>query len=195
MQLRVDSGERISLTEHREVLILAESEGVTITWSRYGPGERGPDPHVHREHLDAFYVLDGEVTFEVGPDAQTITAGPGGFAAVPANVVHSFVNAGAEEARWLNFHAPDTRFAEYLRALRDGRDASFFDSFDPPPDGGLPASDVLVAGPGEGVKAALPELWVADGDAALDGAPKGERYTFHHVGERADLVVCVVAPR
>jgi hypothetical protein len=54
---------------------------------------------------------------------------------------------------------------------------------------------VLVAAPGEGLKAALPELWVADGDAALDGAPKGERYTFHHVGERADLVVCVVAPR
>jgi quercetin dioxygenase-like cupin family protein len=194
MQLRVDSGERISLTEHREVLILAESEGVTITWSRYGPGERGPDPHVHREHLDAFYVLEGEVTFEVGPDARTITLGPGGFASVPANVVHSFVNASGAEARWLNFHAPDTRFAEYLRALRDGRDASFFDSFDPPADGGRPASEVLVVGPGPGVKAALPELWVADGDAALDGAPSGDRYTFHHAGDSADLVVAVVAP-
>ena len=195
MQLRVDSGERISLTEHREVLILAESDGVTITWSRYGPGERGPDPHVHREHLDAFYVLEGELTFEVGPDAQAIRLGQRGFAVVPANVVHSFVNASSAEARWLNFHAPDTGFAAYLRALRDGTDASFFDSFDPPADGGLPASEVLVAGPGEGLKAALPELWVADGGAALDGAPSGDRYTFHHAGDRADLTVGVVAPR
>jgi quercetin dioxygenase-like cupin family protein len=194
MQLRVDSGERISLTEHREVLILAESDGVTITWSRYGPGERGPDPHVHREHLDAFYVLEGEVTFVVGPDAETITLGPGGFAAVPANVVHSFVNASGAEARWLNFHAPDTRFAEYLRALRDGRDASFFDTFDPPAGGGRPASEVLVVDRGAGVKAALPELWMADGDAALDGAPKGDHYTFHHAGDHDDLAVVVVAP-
>jgi quercetin dioxygenase-like cupin family protein len=194
MQLRVDSGERISLTEHREVLILAETDGVTITWSRYGPGERGPDPHVHREHLDAFYVLEGELSFAVGPDAQTITLGPGGFASVPANVVHSFVNASDAEARWLNFHAPDTGFGAYLRALRDGRDASFFDSFDPPADGGLPASDVLVVGAGEGVKAALPELWVADGDAALDGAPSGERYSYRHAGDTTQLLVTVVAP-
>jgi quercetin dioxygenase-like cupin family protein len=194
MQLRVDSGERISLREHREVLILAESDGVTITWSRYGPGERGPDPHVHREHLDAFYVLEGEVTFEIGPDAQAIVLGPGGFAAVPANVVHAFVNAGGAEARWLNFHAPDTGFAAYLRALRDGRDTSFFDTFDPPADGGRPASEVLVVGPGEGVKAALPELWVADGDAALDGGPRGERYTLRHAGDGGRLVVTAVAP-
>ena len=52
---------------------------------------------MHREHLDAFYVLEGEVTFEVGPDARTIAVGPGGFAAVPANVIHSFVNASSAE--------------------------------------------------------------------------------------------------
>ncbi len=145
--MRRDVGEQISLQEHREVRLLLESDGLTVTWSRYGPGERGPDPHVHREHTDAFYVLEGELTFTVGPDARTIRLGPGGFAAVPANVVHSFANEGGTEARWLNFHTPDAGFAAYLRALRDGTDASFFDSFDPPADGGLPASAVLVVAP------------------------------------------------
>jgi quercetin dioxygenase-like cupin family protein len=146
--VRLGVGEQISLQEHREVRILFESDGLTVTWSRYGPGERGPDPHVHREHTDAFYVLEGELTFTVGPDAGTIRLGPGGFAAVPANVVHSFANESGAEARWLNFHTPDTGFAAYLRALRDGTDTSFFDSFDPPADGGLPASEVLVVAPG-----------------------------------------------
>jgi mannose-6-phosphate isomerase-like protein (cupin superfamily) len=190
--LRLGDGEIVAAQAQREVLILAESEGVTITWSRYGPGEPGPGPHVHREHTDAFYVLEGEVSFVVGPEGDTVRLGAGGFAAVPANVVHSFVNEGSGEARWLNFHAPDTGFAAYLRALRDGRDASFFDTFDPPADGGLPAAEVLVAGPGAGVKAALPELWVAEGEP--DGAPRGARYTFRHPRDGEDRVVSVLAP-
>jgi quercetin dioxygenase-like cupin family protein len=145
--VRLDVGEQISLQEHREVRLLLASESLTITWSRYGPGERGPDPHVHREHTDAFYVLEGDLTFTVGPDARTIRLEPGGFASVPANVVHSFANESGAEARWLNFHTPDAGFAAYLRALRDGTDTSFFDSFGPPADGGLPASEVLVVAP------------------------------------------------
>src|SRR5215211_5050214 len=49
-------GETITDKEHRHVAILAERDELTITRSRYGPGERGPDPHVHRDHTDAFYT-------------------------------------------------------------------------------------------------------------------------------------------
>ena len=86
------------------------------------------------------------------------------------DVVHTFVNESGGDARWLNMHAPDHGFAEYLRAARDGEDVAF-DSFDPPADGGLPATGATVTGPGEGervasgtvlLKGVLPVLCVAE---------------------------------
>jgi quercetin dioxygenase-like cupin family protein len=179
--LRREDAEAITEQERRAVVILAEREDVAITWSRYAAGERGPDLHVHREHTDAFYVLEGELTFLLGPDGTPIVLPAGGFAAVPPNVVHSFANEGSADACWLNMHAPAMRFGAYLRALRDGQDA-VFDSFDPPGDGGLPAAGAIVAGPGEGerpasgdhdvlLKVALPELCVAEWSAERPAEP------------------------
>src|SRR4029450_12328798 len=107
---------------------------LAVTWSRYAAGERGPDLHVHRGHTDAFYVLEGALTFAVGPEGELVRVGAGGFAAVPPNVVHTFRNDGPAEARFLNFHAADGGFAAYLRARGDGADARL-DSFHPPADG------------------------------------------------------------
>jgi quercetin dioxygenase-like cupin family protein len=162
MLLRLTDGETIADAEHRAVVLLAAAPELTVTWSRYGPGERGPSVHVHREHTDAFYVLTGELTFEVGPDAERVRARAGTFAAVPPNVVHTFVNRSSLPATWLNMHAPDKGFAAYLRAARDGRESPW-DSFDPPADGGRPIAEVLVSEPGEGVKCATAELHVAEG--------------------------------
>ncbi len=172
--VRLGDGETITELDRRNVVILVERPDLTITWTRYSAGEPGPDLHVHREHTDAFYVLEGELTFAVGPTAMRITVAAGGFVAVPPNVAHSFLNESSADARWLNFHAPDKGFAAYLRAARDGADAAF-DSFDPPADGGLPADSVVVAGPGDGeplgsgglLKGDLRDLdvveWVLDG--------------------------------
>ena len=146
-------GETITDTELRNVVLLAERDELTITRSRYAPGERGPDPHVHREHTDSFYVLEGELAFTLGPDGEDVRVPAGAFVAVPPNVVHSFNNASAADARFLNFHTPDGGFAQYMRDSRDGNEASF-DSFDPPPDAGLPASEAIVSGPGEGERMA-----------------------------------------
>jgi mannose-6-phosphate isomerase-like protein (cupin superfamily) len=171
--VRPGGGETIAAQERREVVILAERPDLTITWSRYRPGERGPDLHVHREHVDAFYVLEGELTFAVGPGgAERVRVPAGGFVAVPPDVVHTFANENGAEARWLNLHAPDKGFAAYLRG--DGA----FDIFDPPADGGLPPAAAIVAAPADGerlvsgnrvlwLKAVLPQLsfaeWVLDG--------------------------------
>jgi len=177
---RLGDGERITAKERRDVVILAAREDLTVTWSRYAAGEQGPGLHVHREHTDAFYVIEGELTFAVGPAAERIRVAAGGFVAVPPNVVHSFANEGAAESRWLNFHAPDKGFAAYLRAARDGLDAGF-DSFDPPGDGGLPATGVIVRRAGEGeplaadpavlIKGALRDVCVAEW--LLDGPGEG----------------------
>ena len=151
--LEPGSGETASDRDDRWVAIKADVPEVAITESRYAPGVRGPDPHVHRRHADAFYVLEGALVFGVGADAaERIEARAGSVVLVPTGVVHTFGNDGAEDARFLNVHAPGMGFGEYLRAQRDGRTdgAARFDMFDPPADGGRPASDVIVRGPDEG---------------------------------------------
>jgi mannose-6-phosphate isomerase-like protein (cupin superfamily) len=124
----------------REIRILVESAALDMTWSRFGPHEPGAEPHVHHEHVDGFYVLEGELTFAVGPDGDQVHAGPGTAVLVPPGVVHAFDNANDGTTTWLNFHAPSTGFAAFLRGERPG-----FDSADPPDDAGLPAADALVA--------------------------------------------------
>ena len=206
--LRLGDAETIAAQEHREVVILAERREQTVTWSRYAAGGRGPDLHVHREHLDAFYVLEGELTFLVGPAAEAIRVAAGGFVAVPPNVVHTFANESDADASWLNLHAPDTGFAAYLRDGRDGRETDF-DSFDPPADGGLPAAGAVVTGPGEGdrvtssdragvLKGVLPDLcvveWADDLPASAGDAPPGVRCTFAHRGAGGTRVIEARAP-
>jgi quercetin dioxygenase-like cupin family protein len=141
VELRPDAAAPLTgRTATREVRILLERPELDVTWSRFAGGERGADLHVHHEHVDGFYVLEGDVTFRVGPDAERVVAGPGTAVLVPPGVVHGFDNDSDGTAAWLNFHAPSTGFAAYLRGERDG-----FDSTDPPADGGRPAADAIIA--------------------------------------------------
>ena len=148
--LEPGGGEILEERDERSVVVKADLEAIAVTESRYAPGERGPDGHVHRRHTDASYVLEGTLVFELGPDRAAVQAPAGSFVAAPPGVVHTFRNEGPGRARFLNFHVPGERFAEHLRALRDGEDAEWFDESDPPPDGGRPLSDGAVQGPGEG---------------------------------------------
>jgi quercetin dioxygenase-like cupin family protein len=128
-------GETVTDNDRKRVDLLLATEELTVTWSRYAPGEPGPDPHVHREHTDSFFVLEGELHYRVGPDLEPLVVRAGEWLAVPPMVVHTFANASGAEATFLNFHSPDGGFAAYMRGQREG-----FDSFDPPADGGLPAA-------------------------------------------------------
>ena len=89
-------------------------------------------------------MLQGQLTFRLGAESALLTAAAGTLAIVPPGVIHGFDNDGPGEARFLNFHAPDSGFAHYLRAQEP------FDSFDPPDDGGRPASDAIVTPAGGG---------------------------------------------
>ena len=44
--------------------ILVESDELTIVEASSSTREQVAAPHVHHEHTDAFYVLEGELTFE-----------------------------------------------------------------------------------------------------------------------------------
>jgi quercetin dioxygenase-like cupin family protein len=143
--LAVDDGEAVSDRAERTARILFEHELIDVTWSRYEHGESGPDPHIHREHTDAFFILEGELEFGVGPDVETIRAAAATFVLVPPNVVHTFRNSSGATATFLNFHAPSKNFAANLR-----EENVEFDSDDPPANGGRPVSHAIVTPPGGG---------------------------------------------
>lgn len=153
--LAPEEGEIISDRAARTVRIKAGFEPITVTETRYEPGERGPDPHVHDNHTDAFYVLEGEVLFGLGPDVEEVTGSSGSFVAAPPGVVHTFRNASSRRARYLNFHAPSGQFHDYLRDVREGRESDWFDQRDPPAGGGRPRSDAVVLHGGQGERVAV----------------------------------------
>jgi mannose-6-phosphate isomerase-like protein (cupin superfamily) len=86
------------------------------------PGGRRPPAHQHVNCSEAFFVLDGEVSFRLG-DAD-LTGGPGDFLLVPRGAAHTFGNTGSVQARLLVLHAPamDAYFEE-LHKLWSGPDA------------------------------------------------------------------------
>src|SRR5688500_4558185 len=86
---------------------------------------------VHREHMDAFYVLEGELEVTLGDEPKRVPAGQ--IASVPPGTVHSFRNASGERVRFLNLHTPGMRFDEYIRRMDAGEkpNPADYDSFDP----------------------------------------------------------------
>ena len=133
-----EEGETITERPGRRVTLLSDTEELAVTDSVYGPGERGPDDHVHREHADAWFVLEGSLVFRLRDDV-VFEAHAGTFVVVPPNIVHAFSNESETTTRFLNIHAPSCGFGAYLRGQNDD-----FDQHDPPADGGADPGGALV---------------------------------------------------
>ncbi len=67
------------------------------------PGRR-LEEHAHADEDDAFYIVQGELTFTHGE--EKVVAPPGTFVLVPPGVEHGFRNDGDAAVRMLNIHAP-----------------------------------------------------------------------------------------
>jgi quercetin dioxygenase-like cupin family protein len=178
-------GEIVGDSPERRVEILSDDETLHSTSSRFGPHREGADLHIHRQHTDLFYVLDGELTVMLGTEGGTATVEAGTLARVPPLVVHGFRNASSDEVRYLNFHAPGRGFADFLRALRDGRTLAY-DQHPPPPDGGRPTSEAVVGGAepvGDGVTllADVEEIAIAEAHHDADGASPPAHVHRRHV--------------
>jgi quercetin dioxygenase-like cupin family protein len=137
-------GEELIRSPAREASILVARQDLTIIRARYAAGEPVAGPHIHHRHTDAFYVLEGELIFEIGREAQTITVSPGEFLAAPPGLAHSFRVGTNRPAGWLTIHGPDGGFAEFIRGLRDGVEVEW-DIAPVPADGGLPASSAVIS--------------------------------------------------
>jgi quercetin dioxygenase-like cupin family protein len=76
--------------------------------------DNGPPLHVHSREDESFFVLDGEITFQIG--SETIAAKPGTFIQGPRGIPHSFKNNGRNPARMLVFVAPPA-FENFIKAF------------------------------------------------------------------------------
>ncbi len=101
--------------------------GGLVTWKATGSntegrfelveqsGRRGfaAPVHIHEREIEAFYVLEGEMTFVLGP--KTISATAGSFLYIPQQTKHAFV-IESEEAKFLALASPPAleRFVDEL---------------------------------------------------------------------------------
>src|SRR5579884_3272671 len=80
----------------------------------------GAPAHVHRQHEETFYVLEGEFTFRLG--SQSVKATAGSFVFVPRDVPHAVENVGNQPGRILGIMTPGgyEKFFEELAQLPPG---------------------------------------------------------------------------
>jgi mannose-6-phosphate isomerase-like protein (cupin superfamily) len=114
--LRAGEGEHL-VSEHRTATIKIGRDELAMLEFEIEPGFDGPQPHTHEDHVDSFYVLEGEAEFLM--DGDTVRLAAGSFVAAPLGVEHTFSNPGPGGARLLNIHAPSTGFHDRLRAESD----------------------------------------------------------------------------
>jgi len=98
----------------RAITIRAAPPELALMELAVEPGWPGVEPHVHEAQVDSFFVLDGRL--ELTAEGEAVSAAPGTFIAVPPGTTHGLARAKAP-ARFLNFHAPDDRFADFIRSV------------------------------------------------------------------------------
>ena len=76
-----------------------ETDGKYSCWEAIVLPGGGPPPHVHRREQEAFYVIDGEITFHVGEERTVAAAGT--FVNMTIGTLHSFKNETDRPARML----------------------------------------------------------------------------------------------
>jgi thiamine-phosphate pyrophosphorylase len=124
--------------EQRDRGLLPQIEVAVVA---IAPGE-GVVPHVHRAHVDVFFMLEGELDLRVGEGTVRVPAGS--CVTAPPFLVHGFRNRSDRGVRYVNLHAPGV----WARGRVPGADPATYDTF------GVEeaSSDVrgVVSGPGDG---------------------------------------------
>jgi quercetin dioxygenase-like cupin family protein len=77
----------------------AETDGKYATFDAVVPPGGGPPPHIHHNEDEAFYVIEGEMTFIT--QGKEVVAGPGTAIHLPRNIAHNFQNRSDKPVRML----------------------------------------------------------------------------------------------
>ena len=89
---------------YRFLAVGEDTDGKYALWEAIVPPGGGPPPHVHSREEEGFYVLEGEITFQI--DGERLVAGAGTFANMSVRTPHSFKNESGQPAKMLVFVAP-----------------------------------------------------------------------------------------
>ena len=81
-----------------------DTDGGYALWEATVPPAGGPPPYAQSRENEGYYILDGEVVFQI--DGQTVRAARGMFLNLPPGVRHAFRNESQEAARMLILVAP-----------------------------------------------------------------------------------------
>jgi quercetin dioxygenase-like cupin family protein len=133
--------------------ILADSQE---TGGQYGlieslsPKGTEPPRHIHSREDEAFYLLEGEITFYIGD--ETYKAAPGMFVSAPRGVPHSYTFE-TDVIRMLVLVAPGG-FEEFFRPAQYSKPAQALEI--PPPEGPPDVQAIVAALEHHGVEVVGP---------------------------------------
>ena len=108
-------GERITGDGELGVTLLSDIEQFGAVAVRSAPDGVAPSLHAHARHAEAFFLMEGELTFRLEDGEHRV--GPGTWVFVPPEVVHTFAVTGTEPARFLDIHVPSCGFGDFVRGL------------------------------------------------------------------------------
>ncbi len=111
-------GEGQLLPTRGRLKVSAAQSGGALEVIELGPGS--PPAHVHHEHEECFYVIEGQYTFTVGTERLEAPAGSVVF--IPRGTRHSFTRG--ENARALVYVSPaglEGFFRELGEGIAEGR--------------------------------------------------------------------------
>lgn len=115
----IKAGERIPLNVlGMPLTMLCEARETGGAWSLFEeqvPMGMGPPAHRH-DWDEAYYILDGEIDFEV--DGERVNSKAGDFNYLPRNTVHGFKGASQTPSRVLIFASP-AHGSEFFHELND----------------------------------------------------------------------------
>ena len=123
------AGDVLTRPGRRAEVLVAREELVLFAFE-LEPHTDGAGPHLHRAHVDSFFVLEGEPR----GDAGRADAAAARRARVRAAGQRARVQERERRPRaLLNPRTPGMRFDEYIRRMDDGErpDPADYDSFDP----------------------------------------------------------------
>lgn len=98
-----------------------DTNGKYAMWEAIVPPGGGPPPHIHSREEESFYILEGEIKFQI--NGQQLVAKAGMFANMPVGCLHSFKNESDRPAKMLISVAPaglEQMFFEVGVSLAEG---------------------------------------------------------------------------
>ena len=109
--------------------LLADSEatngGFLFGEARMDPGAPSPPLHIHAKEYESFYVVEGELTVEVGDERLELTDGD--YIVLPPGIPHRFGNLSDAPVRVIGAMAPTGIEKMFVEEER------YFASLDGPP--------------------------------------------------------------